>query len=161
MATITKNKLGVRQFGGVRPPFGNETRLRYKLETNSSGAALDSDSSSAIESGDVVRLGEILGGLSLDDAVLNIVTAMTASVTGKLGFQYVDGVDDSDVPQDDDYFFAAGTDLASAAKLRASRALAPVVLPKPAYLILTTAGANNAKASEIHVLLNGEIVGVE
>ena len=41
----------------------------------------------------------------------------------------------------------------TAARLRNATTNAPVTLPKDAYLILTTAAANNAKASRIDVVL--------
>ena len=83
----------------------------------------------------------------LEDASIFITTAMTASVTGSLGFKYEDGVDDAKVPQDAAYFISGGS-LATAGRLRANTGKL-VTLPKPARLILTIAGAANAKASDI------------
>ena len=80
---------------------------------------------------------------------------MTASVTGKIGFEYVDGVDSTAVPQDDDYFMVAGQSLATAARLRNATTNAAVTLPKDAWLILTTAGAANAKVSKLDFILFG------
>jgi len=102
MAKITRNTASDRQFGSA--PYGNLTALSYKLVTNASGAAIDSDSTAAIASGDVVDLGPIPAGLRLDDVMITVSTAMTASVTGKLGFAYSDGVDSTLVPQNDAYF---------------------------------------------------------
>jgi hypothetical protein len=82
---------------------------------------------------------------------------LTASVTGSLGFAYEDGVDSAEVPQDAAYF-GSGLALATAARVRATGSKL-AVLPKPARLILTTAGAANAKASDIAVLVFGEQVG--
>lgn len=156
MATITKNRSKLRQFGSA--PYGNLSILNYQIKTNASGALLDSNSTAAIASGDKLDLGPLPEGMSLDEAIVTVSTAMTASVTGKLGFEYEDGVDSAEVPQDDDYFFAATT-LAAAAILRKANTAAPVVLPKPARLILTTGGAANAKVSQIDVRVIGELVG--
>lgn len=156
MATITKTRSKLRQFGAA--PFGNTSTLYYQIKTNASGALIDSNSIAAIASGDKLDLGPLPAGMSLDDVTVTISTVMTASVTGKLGFEYEDGVDSAAVPQDDDYFFAATT-MATAAILRKANTTAPVVLPKPARLILTTAGAANAKASQIDVRVVGEMTG--
>lgn len=158
MATITKKFDPNLNVGST--PWGNTRGLKFTLETNSSGAALNSDSSSAIGIGDKVRIGVIPAGTSLLDSLLIISTAMTASVTGKLGFEYVDGEDVTAVPQDDDYFLAAGQSLASAARLRNATTNAAITLPKDAWLILTIAGAANAKASKLDFILFGGSEGV-
>ena len=85
-------------------------------------------------------------------------SAMSASVTGKLGFAYDDGVDRTDVPQNDAYF-GTGYALSAAAVLRKTATTAPIRLPKGARLILTTGGAANAKASQIDVRIAGELTG--
>ena len=95
--------------------------------------------------------------MRLDDAQIIITTAMTAAVTGSLGFAYSDGVDHDTVKQDAAYFLNAGA-LSSAARLRASGTKLSV-LPKPARLILTTGGDENVKASEIAVIVSGELTG--
>lgn len=156
MANITKKRLTERQFGGV--PYGNTTTLHFTLETNATGAAIDSDTAAAIASGDVVRLGVLPAGTKLQDAQAIVSTAFSASVTGSLGFAYVDGVDSAAVPQDAAYFLNAQT-LAAAARVRANTAKAPVTLPKDAYLILTTGGAANAKAAKLDALIEVELVG--
>lgn len=159
MATITKvghqearNRLG-------STPWGNLSALFYKLLTNSSGAVVGGDSSAAVASGDKVRIGILPAGFRLFDSELIIKTGMTATITGKLGFEYVDGVDDSSVPQDDDYF-GTGIALATAARVRNAAANTSVVLPKDAWLILTTAEANNAKVSEIEAIVFATSEGV-
>jgi len=156
MATVKLNNSRAGQFGGVSP-FGNKTSLAFRLQTNASGGAVDADSSAALESGDVVDLGLLPAGMRLEDASAFITTAMTASVTGSLGFKYEDGVDDAAVPQDAAYFFSAKS-LATAARLRADGSKL-VTLPKPARLILTTGGADNAKASDIKIVVSGELIG--
>ena len=154
MATVTsKNGVLQRIFGGT--PYGNRTVHKYQLDTNASGAAIGSTSTAALANGDKVRLGKIPVGFELHDALSIVATAFTASVVGKLGFEYVDGVDDATVPQDDDYFNAALA-LNAAGRYRASNAaVRPVTLPKDAYLILTIGGANNAKVASLDVLVEG------
>lgn len=156
MANITKKRLAERQFGGV--PYGNTTTLHATLETNASGAAIDSDTTAAIASGDVVRLALLPAGAKLQDAQAIVSTTFSASVTGSLGFAYADGVDSATVPQSATYFFSAKS-LATAVRQRADGTAAPVTLPKDAYLILTTGGAANAKASKLDVLVEVELVG--
>ena len=155
MATIKKKPSGYGQFGGFSP-YGNVTALAFFLATNASGAVIDSDTTVAVASGDVIDLGELPEGMRLDDANVFVTTAMTASVTGSLGFKYADGVD-AEVPQDAAYFINAG-DLATAGRLRANTGKL-VTLPKAARLILTTGGAANAKASDIKVIVSGELTG--
>jgi hypothetical protein len=79
-------------------------------------------------------------------------------VTGSLGFVYVDGADSAEAPQDAAYF-GSGLSLAATARLRAATAKAPVKLAKNALLVLTIAGAANAKASRIDVVVHGERMG--
>lgn len=158
MAKVTLKQFGKRQFGGAAGAYGNTTTLRFQLKTGASGGALEADSSAAIAAGDVIDLGPLPEGMRLDDASLLISTGMTATITGSLGFAYADGVDSTEVPQDAAYF-GTGLNLATAARLRANAAKALVTLPKPARLILTTAVAANAKASQIDVLVIGELQG--
>ena len=155
MATIKKKPSGYGQFGGFSP-YGNVTALAFFLATNATGAVIDSDSTAAVASGDVIDLGELPAGMRLDDAQILIKTGMTATITGSLGFKYAD-TDSTEVPQDAAYFISAG-DLATAGRLRANTGKL-VTLPKPARLILTTAVAANAKASDIKVIVSGELKG--
>ena len=147
-----------RSFGAT-VPYGNTTTLAYEVKTGSTGASLNSDSTTALAIGDVVDLGPLPEGMRLDDALLVITTGMTATITGKLGFKYEDGVDSTAVPQDDVYF-GTGIDLAAAGRKRATGSKL-IKLPKPARLILTTAVAANAKASDIKVLVTGELIGAQ
>lgn len=149
MATIT-NKQAVRNTIG-QTPWGNVAALRYTLKTTASGAVEGGSSAAAVASGDVVQIGIIPAGLRLIDSQVVIKTAMTASVTGDLGFAYVDGTSTA-VPADAQYFGAALA-LSAAARLRNATTKTSVVLPKDAHLTLTTGGAANAKASEIEVTL--------
>lgn len=154
MANVTL-KGARRQFGNN--PYGNLSVLLFALATNASGAAINSDSAAAIGNGDVVDLGPLPEGMRLDDAQILVATGMTATITGSLGFKYEDGVDSTEVPQDAAYF-GAGIDLAAAGRKRTTSAKL-VTLPKPARLILTTAVAANAKASDLKVLVMGELLG--
>lgn len=155
MATIKLKHFRGRQFGPN--PYGNLSTLAFGLKTLASGAADNSDSAAALAIGDVVDLGGLPEGMRLEDAQALITTAMTAAVTGSLGFKYEDGVDDAGVPQDAAYF-GAGLALNAAGRVRAAGSKL-VTLPKPARLILTIAGAANAKASDIKVLVYGELTG--
>jgi hypothetical protein len=156
MATIKKTSFRVSQFGSVG--YGNKASLPFKLETDANGAAKDANSTTAIGNGDKVILGTLPAGMALQDMLATVSTAFTALVTADIGFEYVDGVDDTTVPQDADYF---GNDVAinTAGVYRKATATAPVVLPKDAYLTLTTAGAANAKAARIDIQIDGELLG--
>lgn len=155
MATITR-KRNPLMFGGASP-FGNLSALAFSLATTAAGAVIDSNSTTAVASGDVIELGLLPSGMRLDDAQVIITTAMSATVTGSLGFKYADGVDSTEVPQDAAYFINVGA-LSSAARLRANGTKL-ITLPKDAILTLTTGGAANAKASDIKVVVSGELTG--
>ena len=157
MATVKLNQSEhARQFGNN--PWGNVTSLLFTLRTDATGAAINSDSTDPVDIADVVDLGPLPEGLRLEDASIFVTTAMTGSVTGSLGFKYEDGEDSTEVPQDAAYF-GSGLSLAATARVRATGAGKLVTLPKPARLILTTAGAKNVKASEVKVLVQGELTG--
>lgn len=158
MATIKTKEALVTNFFTYTAPYGNATTIGYRLKTNATGVVVGGDATAAPIVGDVIDLGGLPEGWCLTDAQVFVTTGMTATVTGKLGFAYEDGVNDSAVPQDDAYFIAAGADLATAGRLRANGSKL-VVLPKPARLILTLAGAANAKASDILVTVSGELTG--
>lgn len=155
MATVSLKSALKRQFGNN--PYGNLSVLSFALATLASGAAADSDSTAAIAAGDVIDLGPLPEGLRLDDAQIIVTTGMTATITGSLGFKYEDGTDSTEAPQDAAYF-GSGIDLAAAGRKRATGTKL-LTLAKPARLILTTAVAANAKASDIKVLVHGEQVG--
>ena len=155
MATVSLKSALKRQFGNN--PYGNLSVLSFALTTLASGAAADSDSTAAIAAGDVIDLGPLPEGLRLDDAQIIVTTGMTATITGSLGFKYEDGTDSTEAPQDAAYF-GSGIDLAAAGRKRATGTKL-LTLAKPARLILTTAVAANAKASQIDVLVSGELQG--
>ena len=158
MATIKSKSEVMTNFYTVTSPYGNTTTVGYRLKANTGGVLANSDSTTAPKAGDVIDLGELLEGWFLTDAQVFITEGLSATVTGKLGFAYEDGVDDIDVPQDDAYFIKAGADLATAGRLRADGSNL-VVLPKPARLILTLAGAANTKEADIKVTVTGELTG--
>ena len=155
MATVSLKSALKRQFGNT--PYGNLSVLSFALATMASGAAADSDSTAAIAVGDVIDLGPLPEGLRLDDAQIIVTTGMTATITGSLGFKYEDGTDSTEAPQDAAYF-GSGIDLAAAGRKRATGTKL-LTLAKPARLILTTDVADNAKASDIKVLVYGEQTG--
>ena len=76
---------------------------------NASGVAVNSDLATALQIGDVVRIGVLPAGFKMIDALFITSDAFTALVTANIGFEYVDGVDSSAVPQDADYFGTAIT----------------------------------------------------
>lgn len=156
MATAIINQIGTYQFGGS-PPFGNLSVFRYGFTTNASGVVQNSDATAALAIGDVIDLGVLQEGLNLSDASIFVTTALTASVTASLGFKYSDGVDSTSVPQDAAYF-GTSIDMATTGRKRATGA-SLVTLPKEARLILTIAGANNAKASDVKIIVSGELIG--
>lgn len=157
MATITQSQSAHNNLGIT--PYGNLTALHFVLETNAAGAAINSNSATAIALGDTVRLGVLPAGFKLVDSQVVVQTGLTAAVTGKLGFAYTDGVDVAATAQDDDYF-GAGLVLSAAARLRNATSNSAVTLPKDAYLTLTTAGAANAKAARVEVTVLGIVQGV-
>lgn len=159
MSTVTKKSL--RQEVSHAGAFGNRWSQIYTFETNSSGIFVNSDLATAVQSGDVVRFGLLPAGIKFSDALVIISDAFAASTTYKLGFAYVDGVDSTAVPQDDDYFIVAGTASSSAARTPANNtAVRPLTIPKDAYLILTRAGAADSAAGIMDVIVNGTLVGV-
>lgn len=135
----------------------------FQFITNASGYFTASDTpAAAVGIGDVVRLGKLPAGLELHSALVAISDAFTAATTFKLGFAYVDGVDSTAVPQDDDYFISAGAALSAIANLGSSNAaVSRLTLPKPAYLILTNAGAAHASAGRADVIVFGKMRGVK
>lgn len=158
MATVKINDWTSRQFGPS--PWGNQSALTFAFVTTAAGAVANSSSAAALAIGDVVDLGELPAGFRMDDSLVVISDAFTASATAKLGFQYEDGIDDEAVPQHDDYFGAALV-LSTAARLRNATANQPVTLPKPARLILTLAGAALAEAGRADVVITGELTGAK
>lgn len=153
MATVTKKLLRSNQFDGA--PYGNAAKHICNLTTTAAGIPVDSNAAGAAAIGDIVRFGILPAGFLIADALAIVSDAFTASATAKIGFAYVDGVDSTAVPQDDDYFFAALA-INAAGRTRASNtAVAPVTLPKDAYVIATIAGANLAAVGILDLVVEG------
>jgi len=153
MAEYTRDQINQqKQFGGV--PYGNSTTLEFKMTTDSSGIVENTDATAALGSGDTVLLGILPVGAKLLNCLSIVSNAFTAASTCKLGFKYVDGVDDSDVPQDDDYFHAALALNAAGRTVANNTAVAPVVLPKAAYLFITHSAHTQAEAGRVDFLVD-------
>lgn len=161
MATITKKRvLTEQQFGGV--PYGNKTVLPFSFETSAAGEYVNSDTpGSAVAIADKLRIGVLPAGMRLDDALAIVSNAFTALATAKIGFEYVDGVDSAEVPQDDDYFFAALAYNALGRTRANNTAVRPVTLPKDAYLTLVNAGAALAEVGQLDLLVEGVLNGAQ
>ena len=156
MSKVTIKNFFEPQWGGVAIE-GNITSYRFPLDTAANGSAKNSTSQAALAIGDVVDLGGLPAGMVLEDSQVVVKTALTAAVTGSLGFAYADGVDSADVPQDAAYFGSALV-LSAAARLRNGVAKL-VTLPKDARLVLTIDGADNAKAGALVAIVHGERLG--
>jgi len=152
MADITKMNPGHEAEFTHSSPFGNGSAIRMNLST-SAGVLDGGDSQDAIAIGDVVVLGTLQKGFRIDTVTTIIVAAGLGAID--VGFRYADGVDDTDVPEDDDYFEAA---LDSTATGRNVSDANIVKLPKEALLIVTFAAAQTG-ALELDVLLNGVMQG--
>lgn len=160
MATVTIDNVShIPQESNGVSPYGNLSALKFRYATNASGIMANSDKATAVADGDVVRLGTLPAGLELIDMVRIISDAFAGSTTDKIGFAYVDGVDSTAVPQDDDYFSGATTS-ASTAITRKTALTAPVTLPKAAYLILTRAGAADSAVGIMDIVIIGILRGV-
>ena len=159
MATIKKLRYqDDATFGGV--PYGNTTSRSFNLTTNASGVAANSDTAAAIGNGDSVVLGLLPAGMLLQDAVATVSDAFTALTVGKLGFAYTDGVDSTEVPQADDYFFGTATlTLHTLGTYRKVTSTAPVRLPKDANLVLISSGAAHASAGVADFRITGVLGG--
>ena len=156
MATVTKtNARNLPEGALAGVPWGDLQAFNFKLQTSSSGYMTDSDQPAAVLAiADKVRLGILPAGMNLIDSLVIISDAFTASTTYTLGFEYVDGVDSTAVPQDVDYFNAAVASSALAVQ-RKTGTTAPVTLPKDAYLILTVAAAAHASAGIMDITIFG------
>lgn len=153
MATVTKKRLPqAQQFTAC---YGNKFAQVFRFETNASGIFVDSNLATAVQVNDIVRIGILPAGLELHDALAIISDVFAASTTADLGFAYVDGVDSTAVPQDSDYFFAALATSAVGRTRANNTAVAPLRLPKDAYLILTRKGAADSAAGIVDVVVEG------
>jgi hypothetical protein len=154
MVTVNKKFIGSQnRFGGT--PYGNATLHAFKLSGVAGGVLADTDKATAPVVGDVIRIGVLNAGLFIVDGKGIVSTAFTAATNCKVGFAYVDGVDDATVPQDDDYFHAALSLNAIGRTESNNNTVVPLTLPKDAYLILTWAGATNAAAGVLDYIVSG------
>lgn len=157
MTTLNTNYMAqATKFGGV--PFGNQTNLKFNFTTNASGIATNTDLATAVQSGDVVRLGILPKGMELQDALIIRSDAFAASTTASIGFLYADGVDVTSSPQDAAYFAATlATDATGVT--RKTGVKAPQVLAKDAYLTLTIGGAAHSALGIMDVIVLGVDTG--
>jgi len=107
--------------------------------------------------GDIIRLAKIPAGALVADMDLVFEDTGTG-VTGKLGYEPIDSADGPTA--DDDYWFAAGQDLATAAG-RIRSASFPIRFDFGVYVILTVAGANFTGAPKVEAIAKGEYQGVK
>jgi len=152
MAEHTKDYVGKEQTFGA--PYGNKTTLQFKMETDASGIVEDSDAAAALGSGDTVILGVLPQGSLLLDCLSIVSDVFKSSTTLALGWKYVDGVDVAATPQDADYFHAALA-LDAQSRTRANNvAVAPVKLPKDAYLYLTHSAHTQDTAGRVDFIVD-------
>jgi hypothetical protein len=158
MATSLKKAIkSVSQFGGT--PYGNKAVLSFNVATNASGVWLNGSLATAAGTSDEIVPGILPAGMKLLDCLAIVSDAFAATQTVKVGFRYVDGVDSTAVPQDADYFFAALA-LSAQGRTRANNlTVAPVTLPKDAYLVLDVDGAAMSTVGVLDILVEGVIAG--
>jgi 3D (Asp-Asp-Asp) domain-containing protein len=157
MADYLKRLSRSGQHGGT--PYGDMVSYPYSFATTSGGVPTDSDATVAMTAADTIKLGIIPAGTKLLDMIAYLSDAFTATATAKIGFAYVDGVDDAAVPQDADYFVAA-LDLNTVAVSRKTNAAPPVTLQKDAYLVMDLDVATLAAAGRLDIQVIGQLVGV-
>lgn len=104
---------------------------------------------------DVLRLAKIPAGSFVTDMDL-AHDACGAAVTAKLGYEPVNATDGPTA--DDDYWLAAGQDIAAAGRIRS--AAQPIRFEYDVYVILTVAGANFDGADKVTAVAKGEYQGV-
>ena len=155
MAEITNTHVRyVRQPGTA--PYGNVYALAFPIFTDDKGVWTDGDSLEPAASGDILRLGIIPAGFRPLEAYVS-VNKPIAGLSGKVGFAYVDGEDDEDVPQKDDAWFTAANCGTEGITRRDGTFPSPY-MPKDSYLILTASGAPSGKG-EAWVVLVGIVEG--
>lgn len=144
-----------RQHSG---PDGNASKLLFKMATVA-GVVSDSDATAALGSGDTVKLGLIPAGTTLLGAMGIVSDAFTSLSTLAIGFAYCDGVDVTATPQDADYFFAALALDAQGRTAANNVAVAPVTLPKDAYLVATHSAHTQDTTGRIDVVVDAILNG--
>lgn len=159
MATKTIQGMNIQQFGGIGMAlYGNITGYVYGMETKANGSVVDADSTTAIADGDEVILGVLPQGMMLHDSLLIVSDAFTAATVAKIGFRYADGLNDTVVPNDDDYFGSALV-LNAVGRLRNATTNKPVKLAREALLVLTSSGAAHASVGRLDFIVYGERFG--
>lgn len=158
MATVTLKNL-LQQFGFSGTPYGNAYKDVFSFATNSSGAYVGSDQTTAVLTTDKVRFGVIPAGTLITGALAIVSDAFTATSTAQIGFEYVDGVDSTSVPQDADYFFAALAWSSVGRTAMAQTDVRPVVLPKDAYVIVSVGTAALDAVGILDFVVEGVVVG--
>lgn len=158
MSTVTKKAIRNDPFF-TSDGCGNKSVAVYTLEVNASGVLVNSDLATALQIGDVVRIGVLPAGFKMIDALFIASDAFTALVTADIGFAYVDGVDSTVVPQDADYFGSAIALNTQGRSTTGDGAVKPETLPKDAYVTLTMAGAACAAAGRVDVVIYGVHTG--
>ena len=157
MSTITKNRIKqAQQYSG---PSGNKFAKVFRFSVGATGVCPDSDLATAVQINDIVRIGILQAGMELHDALAVVSDAFAATTTADIGFAYVDGVDSTAVPQDADYFFAALATSAAGRTRANNTAVAPLTLPKDAYLIVTRKGAADSALGVLDVVVEGVLNG--
>lgn len=150
MATIQVPNLAT-QYPRHNTALGNMIVERYQLQVTA-GLVNGVD----IATGDVIILGILPAGWRLMPQFAKIVVsdAFGTGVTGTVGFAYIDGVDDTAVPQDADYFLLSNTLAATVALDGNNTAVTAVTLPKSAYLTVTLGGtSHDASAAAMDVYI--------
>lgn len=140
-------------------PYGNAVELDFQFKTDASGVC-DSDQATAVADGDVVILGVLPSGMGLKDMRAQVSNVFQTACAAAVGFRYVDGVDSTTVPQDDDFFAAAVALDALGITRKTNYAAPPVVLPKAAYLILTNTTTHD-EAGQLDIAIQGVLTGAD
>ena len=153
VATVTSSALSTKPTGFREGSEDALIVLSYNL-TTVSGVWTLSDQATKLQIADVLYLGVIPAAFKVEDLLITLSSAFTASVTCSIGFKYVDGVD-STPAQDAAYFIPAGQALSSTAIIRKTGIKAPPALTKAAYLTLTWAGAQDASNGVMDVVVIG------
>lgn len=158
MTTITKKKIASsNQFGGA--PYGNLSVLQFNITTDANGVYVDGDAAAAPTAADELLIGILPAGMKLMDALMIVSDAFTATATAKVGFRYVDGVDVATAPQSATYFTAALV-LNAVGRYKAdNNTVAPLTLPKDAYLVIDWDVATNAAVGVADILIYGVLTG--
>ena len=153
--TFTRKKLASqKQFGGT--PYGNLAALSFNVTTNSSGVWTDGDGTAAPTAADELIVGVLPAGMLVQDALMVVSDAFTASTTAKVGLRAVDGVTTQD---DADYFTASLALNAVGRYLADNTAVAPITLARDMYIVMDWDAATNAVAGVVDIIVYGVIGG--